>query len=350
MPKTVVLRASSIASLIVLSVIMATSKAAELKFLWQAEVQSEQANVYSEVSRDKPVVTVLNKGDFLNVILEISVLEDRWCRVAVPGQSEPTGYVLCKDLRMRRFDSTPSGETQPATHHRAAAPGNPVSAVATISNGSGARPGTLLNKDISDMSAAGLPSAVLIAKIKSSACEFDTSPATLKNLKASGIPNDVILAMIEAPSGQSKVLAREAFPERASPMTAPSTPTASPSDGKTRVLVTDSQSWESRGGSSAGGNRNGWGGSSWFAGGARPQTAEIIKTLNERCPQITVTNRLDKADFVLTLDHEGGKALLQRHNKIAVFNKDGDVIFSKSTISLGNSVKDACQVMSEARK
>jgi hypothetical protein len=112
-----------------------------------------------------------------------------------------------------------------------------------------------------------------------------------------------------------------------------------PSDGKTRVLVTDSQSWETRGSSSAGGNRNGCGASSSFSGGARPQTAEIIKTLNQRCPQITVTNRLDKADFVITLDHEGGKALLAHHNKIAVFNKDGDVIFSKSTISLGNSVK-----------
>jgi hypothetical protein len=44
-----------------------------------------------------------------------------------------------------------------------------------------------------------------------------------------------------------------------------------------------------------------------MAGGARPQTAEIIKTLNERCPEFTVTNNLAKADSVVTLDHEGGK-------------------------------------------
>jgi hypothetical protein len=123
-----------------------------------------------------------------------------------------------------------------------------------------------------------------------------------------------------------------------------------PSDGKTRVLVTDSQSWETRGGSSAGGNRNGWGASSWIAGGARPQTAEIIKTLNERCPQITVTNNLQKADFVLTLDHEGGKSLLAHRNKVAVFNRDGDDIFSISTRELGNAVKDACQAMLSAKK
>jgi hypothetical protein len=116
-------------------------------------------------------------------------------------------------------------------------------------------------------------------------------------------------------------------------------------DGKTRAFVTDSQSWETRGGSSAGGNKNGWGASSWMSGGARPQTAEIIKTLNQRCPELTVTNNLAKADFVVTLDHEGGKGLLQHRNKIAVFNRDGDDIFSDSTRELGSAVKDACQAM-----
>lgn len=125
-------------------------------------------------------------------------------------------------------------------------------------------------------------------------------------------------------------------------------PTATPppaSDGKIRVFVTDSQSWETRGGSSAGGNGNAWGAHSWIAGGARPQTAEIIKTLNQRCPELTVTNNTEKADFVLTLDHEGGKGLLAHRNKIAVFNRDGDDIFSDSTRELGNSVKDACQAI-----
>ena len=169
------------------------------------------------------------------------------------------------------------------------------------------------------------------------------SPVTL-GLVHGSMPD----AMIFALSRTFRATSAAAAPETSSSI--PPSPTPGPSDGKTRVLVTDSQSWESRGGSSAGGNRNGWGSASWFAGGARPQTAEIIKTLNQRCPEITVTNRLDKADFVLTLDHEGGKGLLQHHNKIAVFNKDGDVIFSKSTISLGNSVKDACQVISQAKK
>ena len=70
------------------------------------------------------------------------------------------------------------------------------------------------------------------------------------------------------------------------------------------------------------------------SGGARPQTAEIVKTFGERCPDVIVNNKPDKADYVVLLDHEGGKGLIKRDNKMAVFNKDGDSIVSHSTRSL----------------
>jgi hypothetical protein len=111
-----------------------------------------------------------------------------------------------------------------------------------------------------------------------------------------------------------------------------------PSDGKIRVYVADSQSWQMTGGWGA---SNGSGGGH-ESGGARPQTAEIIKTFNQRCSEYTVTNNKDRANYAVILDHEGGKGLLAHRNKIAVFNRDGDVIFSDSTRELGNSVKDAC--------
>lgn len=50
---------------------------------------------------------------------------------------------------------------------------------------------------------------------------------------------------------------------------------ALPNDGKVRVYVSDSESWEVAGGWGA---ANGTGGGH-ESGGARPQTAEIIKTL-----------------------------------------------------------------------
>jgi hypothetical protein len=67
-----------------------------------------------------------------------------------------------------------------------------------------------------------------------------------------------------------------------------------------------------------------------------------MKTFSERCSEIVVNNKKEIADFVVILDHEGGKGIARKRNKIAVFNRSGDSIFSDSTRSLGNSVKDAC--------
>src|SRR5437870_9732921 len=107
---------------------------------------------------------------------------------------------------------------------------------------------------------------------------------------------------------------------------------------KPRVFITDSKSWEISGG--VGGTQDGFGGAS--KGGARPQTAEIIKTFGERCPQVIVNNKQEKADYVILLDHEGGKDLVSHDNKVVVFNKNGDAIVSRSTRILGNAVKEAC--------
>jgi hypothetical protein len=108
-----------------------------------------------------------------------------------------------------------------------------------------------------------------------------------------------------------------------------------------RVYVSDSQSWEMSGG--AGGSGGAFGGGA--KGGARPQTAEVIKTLGEKCPQVKTNNIRQKADYVILFDHEGGKGWARKDNKIAVFNKDGDAIVSKSTMSLGGAVEDACRAI-----
>jgi len=110
---------------------------------------------------------------------------------------------------------------------------------------------------------------------------------------------------------------------------------------KPRVFVTDSQSWEVSGG--FGGSSSGFGGA--MAGGAHPQTAEIIKTFGEKCPDAIINNKQDKADYVVLLDHEGGKGYARKDNKVVVFNKDGDSIVSHSTRSLGNAVKDGCDAI-----
>ena len=59
----------------------------------------------------------------------------------------------------------------------------------------------LVNKDVVDMHKAGLSAEVVVAKIKSSSNAFDTSAAALQEMKAAGVPDAVILAMVESPAG-----------------------------------------------------------------------------------------------------------------------------------------------------
>jgi len=114
-----------------------------------------------------------------------------------------------------------------------------------------------------------------------------------------------------------------------------------PEKAKPRVFITDSQSWEIAGGFAASGGSA----SGIVRGGARPQTAEIIKTFGEKCPDVTVTMNSDNADYIILLDREGGKALYLKDSKFAVFKKDGDSIKAGSTRTIGGAVKDACAAL-----
>ncbi len=110
--------------------------------------------------------------------------------------------------------------------------------------------------------------------------------------------------------------------------------------GKTRIFVTESTSWSVSGddvvhaGDGAGSLR----------GGAKPQTAEIMKTISKRreCEGIVVTINRERADYILFLERVGGRDIVAKDNKMALFDRDGDMVASSSTRSLGNAVKDAC--------
>lgn len=58
----------------------------------------------------------------------------------------------------------------------------------------------LTNKDVLDMMKAGLTADVIVAKIKSSPTNFDTSPTALAELKAANVPDNVMLAMVKGPA------------------------------------------------------------------------------------------------------------------------------------------------------
>jgi hypothetical protein len=66
--------------------------------------------------------------------------------------------------------------------------------------GGNAAKGALTNQDVVDLVKTGLSDDIVVAKIKGSSCQFDTSPASLKDLKTAGISDAVILAMVQASS------------------------------------------------------------------------------------------------------------------------------------------------------
>jgi hypothetical protein len=68
----------------------------------------------------------------------------------------------------------------------------------------------LSNKNIISMHAIRLSPDVIIAKIKSSATSFDTSAGGLQNLKRAGIPDSVIVAMVEASAARTAASVPEA--------------------------------------------------------------------------------------------------------------------------------------------
>lgn len=59
----------------------------------------------------------------------------------------------------------------------------------------------LTNADIMTMVRAKLSAALVIEKINTSSCSFDTFPSVLAEMKYKGVPDDVLMAMVRAPAG-----------------------------------------------------------------------------------------------------------------------------------------------------
>jgi hypothetical protein len=59
-------------------------------------------------------------------------------------------------------------------------------------------PAQITNKEVFEMVKAGLAPDIIVAKIKSSPSKFDTTPGTLADLKTAGIPDSVIMAMVQS--------------------------------------------------------------------------------------------------------------------------------------------------------
>lgn len=110
-----------------------------------------------------------------------------------------------------------------------------------------------------------------------------------------------------------------------------------------RVYVAVSESW------SAGGWSPWWGLAGGIGGGARPQTAEITKSFVKNCPSAVPTLDRENADFVLLMEHEGGKSVFRKDTKYAVYNRTGDHVASGSTRMVGTAARKACEAVTRAQ-
>jgi len=181
------------------AILLCGTGSAQQKMLWQGIVKPEAINVYQNASTNERVTGTLRQGDAVDVVLQVSVSGSEWCRVARAGTSEALGFVLCLNLELGG-----SSPERVAHAQQIATQMHPLETAAPLSPAPSVR-AQLTNKDVLDLHRAGLPEQVLVAKIKSSQTSFDTSPSQLKELKAAGLADAVILAMVEAPRAQAAV-------------------------------------------------------------------------------------------------------------------------------------------------
>jgi hypothetical protein len=109
---------------------------------------------------------------------------------------------------------------------------------------------------------------------------------------------------------------------------------------KPRIFITESTAAQAAGDASVGDAK----GSLAFTGGTSPQSIEVMKAFARYCPAVIVTANREKADYLVQLDHEAINPTTPfvHGNKVAVFNKTEDLMYSNSTRILSSAVKGAC--------
>ena len=109
---------------------------------------------------------------------------------------------------------------------------------------------------------------------------------------------------------------------------------------KPRVFITESGAPQASGEGEVGDAK----GALAFTGGTSPQNVEAMKAFARYCPAVVVTANREKANYLVRLDHEpiNPTTPFVHGNKVAVFDKNEDLMYSNSTRILTSAVKGAC--------
>lgn len=81
--------------------------------------------------------------------------------------------------------------------------------------------------------------------------------------------------------------------------------------------------------------------------GTSSENIEVMKSFLKHCPGVTVTSNRDKADYIVRFDRESPNPTTPfvKGNKVAVFNRGDDLVYSESTRYLSNAVKSTCSAV-----
>jgi hypothetical protein len=81
--------------------------------------------------------------------------------------------------------------------------------------------------------------------------------------------------------------------------------------------------------------------------GTSPENIEVMKSFLKECPGITVTRNRDKANYIVRFDRESPSPVTPfvKGNKVAVFDREDDLVYSQSTRYLSSAVKSTCSAV-----
>jgi hypothetical protein len=65
-----------------------------------------------------------------------------------------------------------------------------------------------------------------------------------------------------------------------------------------------------------------------------------MKALHDKCPELTIVNRPDDADYFVRIDRNGA---MFRRTGMAVFNRAGEMVFAASSISTPKEAGRSCR-------
>lgn len=81
-----------------------------------------------------------------------------------------------------------------------------------------------------------------------------------------------------------------------------------------------------------------------ITGPTTPENIEVMKQFQKLCPAVAITGDRAKADYIVRVDREPPSPVTPfvKGNKVAIFNRDADLIYSNSSRTLAPLVKGSC--------